>query len=407
VASVSVTRNRSITRGFAGLFAADLISTAGTEMTAVALPWLVLISTGSAARMGLVLAAEFSGISLLGLWGGRAATVLGPRRTMLVSDAARATLIALVPILDLLGALPLVLIVGIAFLVGGFFPAYSSSQRLVLAQLASDDELRLTRAGGLLNSVNETASFVGPALGGVLVVGIGAAGVLLLDAASYLCAFLLVATLVPPSPAPSEPAGGNGVAEGLRYLFGQRSLRRQMAGTALIEVGWTAMTATLRVTALHDGGAAAAGGLLASYGLGSVIGGLASSRARSVGGPTAAWSVAGIAVTMGLLLLPAPLWATMTIVAGNGVCAGLFFPRFFSALTARTPAALRARVMTSVTIGIAAPAPLGFLAAGVLTQSSHSATPGLLLATGAAGIGAVAVILGLTDPRPLTQRYDR
>jgi hypothetical protein len=176
---------------------------------------------------------------------------------MLASDAARAVLIAAVPILGLLGALPLSVVVGIAFLVGGFFPAYSSSQRLVLAQLASDDELRLTRAGGLLNSVNETASFIGPALGGVLVVVIGAGGVLALDAASYACAFLLVAVLVPAAGAPSDPAPtDSGIIEGLRYLFGHRALRRQMIGIALIEVGWTAMTATLRVIALHNGGAA-------------------------------------------------------------------------------------------------------------------------------------------------------
>jgi hypothetical protein len=398
VSSASVTPDGSVTRGLAGLFAADLISTTGTEMTAVALPWLVLVSTGSAARMALVLAAEFVGMSLLGLWGGPAASVLGPRRMMLASDAARAVLIAAVPILGLLGALPLSVIVGIAFLVGGFFPAYSSSQRLVLAQLASDDELRLTRAGGLLNSVNETASLVGPALGGVLVVVIGAGGVLALDAASYACAFLLVAVLVPATEAPADPAPtDSGIVEGLRYLFGHRTLRRQMTGIALIEVGWTAMTGTLRVIALHNGGAAAAGALLASYGAGSVIGGLASSRARTVGSPIASWAVGGIAVTIGLLLLPAPVWVAMTIVAANGVCAGLFFPRFFSALTARTPPALRARVMTSVTIGISAPAPLGFLGAGVLTENASSPTPGLLVATGAAATGAVVVLWGLAD----------
>src|SRR4051794_5621603 len=401
--SASVRRVSPVARGLSGLLAADLISTIGTEMTAVALPWLVLVSTGSAARMGAVLAAEFLGIALLGLWGGRIATVLGARRMMLVSDLARACLVASVPVLALLGALPLAVIVTIAFLVGGFFPAYSSSQRLVLAEIAGDDELSLTRAGGVLNSVNETASFVGPALGGVLVVVIGAGAVLALDAASYLCAFLLVALLVPTSSEASHSADSDsGIVQGLRYLLGQRPLRRQMIGLALIQVGWTAMTATLRVMALYGGGAAAAGGLLASYGAGSVIGGLASARARTVGSAIAGWAVSGIAVTIGLLLVPAPLWVAMTIVAANGVCAGLFFPRFFAGLTARTPPALRSRVMTSVTIGIAAPAPLGFLGAGVLTQNANSAMPGLLLATGAAGAGAIIVLLGLTDPSAAT-----
>src|SRR5581483_5263682 len=116
-----------------------------------------------------------------------------------------------------------------------------------------EDELRLTRVGGLMNSVNETASFVGPALGGALVAVIAATNVLVLDAASYLCAFLLVATLVPRAEKPDGDDDG-GVLEGLRYLFRHPVLRRQVVGIGLIVVGWTAMMATLPVLALHHGG---------------------------------------------------------------------------------------------------------------------------------------------------------
>ncbi len=377
-------------RSLAGLFAADVISTTGSEMTAVALPWFVLVSTHSPARMGAVLAAEFVGMSVLGLWGGRVATVLGPRRMMLGSDLARAVLVGLVPVLYRIGVLNLGLLLALGFLVGAFFPAYSSSQRLVLAGLVGDDELRITRVGGLMGSANETASFVGPALGGVLVALIGPTNVLVLDAASYLCAFLLVATLVPAA-RPAEPAepGGNGVGEGLRYLVRDRRLRYQVVGVGLIEVGWTAMMATLPVLALHGGGPSLAGWLLGAYGAGSVAGGLISSRARRTGGRTAAWALAGIAASGWLLLLPVPAWALTAVVAADGVCSGLFFPRFFSAVTTRTPPALRARVMTSVNIAISAPGPLGFLGAGLLAQRTGSTAPSLLLVAVAASLGAL------------------
>src|SRR6185436_14835205 len=100
------------------------------------------------------------------------------------------------------------------------FPAYSSSQRLVVAGLLGDDEVRLTRFGGLNNAVNETASFLGPALGGVLVAVLGAPNVLLVDAASYLCAFGLVATLVPRA-APHAPSTveDRSIRAGLRYVL--------------------------------------------------------------------------------------------------------------------------------------------------------------------------------------------
>jgi MFS family permease len=391
---------RSASRPLSGLFAAEVISTTGTEMTAIALPWFVLVSTGSPARMGAVLAAEFVGMSVLGLWGGRIATILGPRRMMLASDLCRAALIALLPVMYWVGALSFPVVLAVGFVVGSFFPAYSSSQRLVLAGIVSDDELRLTRTGGLMGSVNETASFVGPALGGMLVASLGAAGVLVVDAASYLCAFLLVATLVPAALIPATTASAKAdeaatsVLEGLRYLGRHRGLRGQVAGIGLIEVGWTAMVATLPVLALHHGGAFVAGWLLASYGGGSVLGGLISSRARTTGGHTAAWAVAGIAASMWLLLLPVPVWALVGAVAANGLCSGLFFPRFFSALTAGTPPALRARVMTTVTIAMSAPAPLGFLGAGLLAQRTGSTTPSLLLVAISATLGAAITVRG-------------
>ena len=115
-------------RPLAGLAAADIISTAGTEMTAVALPWFVLVSTGSPTRMGAVLAAEFVGMSVLGLWGGRVAGALGPRRMMLTSDLIRAGLVMLVPVLYWVGGLTFGLMLAVGFAVGAFFPAYQASQ---------------------------------------------------------------------------------------------------------------------------------------------------------------------------------------------------------------------------------------------------------------------------------------
>jgi MFS family permease len=369
-------------------------------MTAVALPWFVLTTTGSPTRMGAVLAAEFAGMAVLGVWGGRVATVVGPRRMMLGSDLARAVLIALVPVLYWFGALSLPVILAIGLVVGAFFPAYSSSQRLVLAGIVGDDELRLTRLGGLIGSANETASFIGPALGGVLIVLIGPTNVLLLDAGTYLCAFLLVAALVPASPEPPSDEVGTGVLEGLRYLIGNSALRRQVIGIGLVELGWTAMVGTLPLLALHHGGARVAGWLLASSGIGSVCGGLISSRARTTARHVMAWAVAGIAGSTWLLLLPVPVWALTGAVAVNGFCSGLFFPRFFSALTTGTPPRLRARVMTSVTIAISAPGPVGFLGAGSLAQYTGSTVPSLVLVSTAASLGAAVTITGLVSRSP-------
>jgi hypothetical protein len=54
-------------RRLLALLVAETISTTGTQMTWLALPWFVLITTGSAGKMTLVLAAEAVGLVLLAL----------------------------------------------------------------------------------------------------------------------------------------------------------------------------------------------------------------------------------------------------------------------------------------------------------------------------------------------------
>ena len=387
-------------RPVVALLAAEIISTTGGEITAVALPWFVLVTTGSPARMGAVLAAGFLGMAVLGIPSGRAATALGPRRTMLVADAACAPTVALIPALHWAGLLSFPVIVAAAFVVGAFFPAYTSSQSLVLAALVDEDERRLLRTGALLGSVNETASFVGPALGGLLVAFLGAAPVLLIDAASYLAAFALVGSFVPAMagarPEPSERS----VRAGLRYIRGNRRLARTVAGLAVIELAFTALIATLPVLTRrrYHATARVAGLLLASYGAGSVAGGLLTTRARSIDGRIAALALVGLAATTWPLLLTLPSYGVALAIAANGVCSGLYFSRFFTSVTLRTPPALRARVSASVNTLISATGPVGFVAAGLLLQhASLGATYALVAA--AATLGA-AIALAAMRTRP-------
>src|SRR5947199_2038000 len=94
-------RNRSLL----GLVAAELVSLTGSAMTFVALPWFVLATTGSTAKMGWVLAAEMLPIAIVGIPTGSLIARLGAKRTMLVSDAARGPLILVIPILHHTGHL--------------------------------------------------------------------------------------------------------------------------------------------------------------------------------------------------------------------------------------------------------------------------------------------------------------
>jgi MFS family permease len=180
-------------RPFAALLLADLVSTLGSEMAAVALPWFVLATTGSPARTGVVVGAEFAGIAVFGIPSGRLAGRLGPRPALLLTDAVCVPVALTVPVLHWFGGLTYPVFLTVALAIGATFPAHRSAQPLLLSATAGEAEVPLTRTGGVLGAANETASFVGPAVGGALVAVVGAPWVLVADAASFGLSFLLVA----------------------------------------------------------------------------------------------------------------------------------------------------------------------------------------------------------------------
>lgn len=85
-------------------------------MTALALPWFVLQTTGSASRASVVLAAEGLPVLLLGIPGGTVAARLGAKRTLLLTQLLAAPLVALVPLLHYADLLTFPLLLVLVFL---------------------------------------------------------------------------------------------------------------------------------------------------------------------------------------------------------------------------------------------------------------------------------------------------
>ena len=132
------------------LLVAEVVSTTGSQMTWLALPWFVLTTTGSPARMTFVMIAELVGATAAGLPAGVLLQRLGARRTMLGADAVRAPLMLLVPALHWTGHLSFV----------------------ALLALAIPQALR-SRVVGAYRFVNYGTRPVGALLGGILGSAIG------------------------------------------------------------------------------------------------------------------------------------------------------------------------------------------------------------------------------------------
>ena len=227
-------------RGLLGLLARDVVSMTGSQMTWLALPWFVLTSTGSPARMGVVLAVESASLAVFGFLSGNVVARLGPRRTMLIADAVRAPLIALVPLLHAVDALSFPLLLALVAAVTAVAVPSFASKTSILPELVGEDERVLTEANALVQGAMRITLITGPPLGGALIAVIGATNVLFIDAATFVVAFALVALFVPAVARVEQDAESRSLVAGLRFLARDRLLRPWTIAVVIGDVaGWS------------------------------------------------------------------------------------------------------------------------------------------------------------------------
>jgi predicted MFS family arabinose efflux permease len=355
MADEAITARPSVLRSrpLAALLTAEVLSTTGSQMTWLALPWFVLVTTGSAKQMTLVIAAEAGGYALFGIPSGTLLDRLGPQRTMRLCDAVRAPLMLLVPVLHWTGELSLPILLALTFVLGAAGTPYGAAQRVVVAEILDDDEVSVERANALLQGATRITMLCGPALAGILIAAVGAPIVLVVDAASYVVAFGLVTLLVPVAGAVrgEEAEDASGLLAGVRYLLRDPLLRGWTAAIVVGDASFSVLFVAIPVLVVAHYGAdpRLAGAFLASWGVGAVAGNVVAYRSERIGGLHQAAPL--------VLVQAAPIWAVAApvpaaAVAGalglSGIANGLANPTLHAFLTLRPPAALRAKALTAI-----------------------------------------------------------
>jgi MFS family permease len=356
-------------RSILALLAAEVISTTGAQMTWLALPWFVLVTSGSATHTTFVVAAEVIGLALLGLPGGRVLGRLGARRTMMLCDACRAPLMLVIPVLHWTVGVSFALLLAVAFALGAFAAPHFAAEKVIVPELIGEDEQRVGEANALFQGANRATILVGPALAGILIGLIGAAPVLVIDAATYVVALGLVAIFVPSRPPVQQDEEHRSVRAGLRFIKGDRLLRVWWPTFALGDAAWTAFFISVPVLVLDRFGhhASIAGLLIASFGIGALIGNAISFKyltRRFAGLAVIATFAMFQALPLWFLWLPLPVIGLAALILASGIANGLVNPSLHTITTLRVPAPLRPNVLTTAMVGWAVVNPLGLFVTG-------------------------------------------
>jgi MFS family permease len=389
---------------FLRLWSAQTISAFGSQVSALALPFVAIsILDVSAFQVAALTTVELLPFVLFSLPAGVWVDRLARRPILIVSDWGRGVALATIPLAYGLDFLTIWQLYAVGFVVGTltvfFDVAYQSYLPSLVerAQLAEgNSKLEVTRSG---------AQIGGPGLAGVLISALTAPVAVVLDAASFAASALLVARIkrreVVERATTVSRSMKREIGEGLRFVLSHPYMRPSLIYVAISNFFVTGLFAIFLVYAVRDlGMSAAQAGLIFSIGhVGNLVGAFGAPRvAGRLGiGPTLVGAAA--LANWGFLLIPiAPASIPEPFVAAGlfafGVCGVTVNVVGISLSQAVTPDRLLGRMTASRRFVVWGVIPLGSLAAGGLAS-----TLGLHTAIWICAVGAsVAFVPMLLSP---------
>jgi len=404
-------------RNFCLLFSGQGISTLGDGVYTVALPWIVLSSGGNAQELGLILSAYGVPRLLTLLLGGMLSDRFSPRVIMLIADIARTVLLGLLAFIVAGGHLSLPLlfafVIGLGLFTGLFVPATYS----ILPDILPKAELQ---AGNALNSsMLQIATLLGSALAGVVIARLQAGSALALDALTFAVSAVTLAAMrsaqravsAQPS-AESKPADAaqaetaSSAAQTLEPDEKSLTFTRFFRESRLLQITLLIVALTFLVSGGTMGvalpayalgplaaGANGIGLVLAIFGAGELIGGLAAGGLGHL--PHRPMIVLilqlGQAITFVLLPIFANVAWAFTILALAGLLNGLMNVIYFTLIQEMFPNRFMGRIWGIVMFATYGLYPLSVLLGGLITTRFGA---NLVFIAGGC-ILALAAIMGL------------
>jgi len=391
---------------FRAMWVANLASNFGGMIHAVAAAWLMASITQSPTMVALVQASVSLPIMLLSLVSGALADSLDRRIMMLSAQCFMLTVSVALTLCAWTGALTPWLLLTFTFLIGCGTAANTPAWQASVGDLVPRSELSSAVS---LNSMGfNIARSVGPAVGGAIVAGAGAAAAFVLNALSYVGLIGVLARWRPERAEQAMPRETLGVAigAGLRYVAMSPAILAVLLRGGIFGFAASAVTALLPIVTrdILVSGPLSYGFLLGAFGIGAVSGALGGARLRRR--LSAEWIVryaalvwtAGAALAAISPVLPLTMFAMMLA----GLAFLLALSTFNVTVQLSSPRWVVARTLSlyqMVTFGGMA---LGSWIWGELAADVDPRTA--LLA--AAGVQLLTVLVGLRAPMPEAQNLD-
>jgi MFS family permease len=373
------------------LLVANAISGVGNTLTAVAIPWFVLETTGSAARTGLIAFATVVPLILSAFFGASLVDRLGFKRMSVVSDLLSGLTVALVPLLHQTVGLRfwqlLVLVV-----LGAILDAPGATARQSLfPDVAIAAGIRLERANAAASTIWRLSFLLGPPLSGILIGLLGTSNVLWLDAVSFAVSAIMVGFILPAdrrSVGAGSADGGTlaNMVAGLRFIASDRLLRLlAVSSTAGNALGGALHAVILPVFARREyGDATALGLMLGGFGAGALAGALLYGIIWHRYPKRLVFIVSGIVSLIPIWILAASpsLLVVVTAMVIRGLASGPYGPIVTTIYQRRISVEQRARFFGAILAADNAATPLAVLGAGLLLSATTLTTALVVVALG-------------------------
>lgn len=304
----------------------------GNSITAIALPLLVLFTTGSPLGAGAVAIAAAVPSAVAGILMGSLIDRINRRTAAILSDVISAVALLILPIIDLMIGLNLGWFIAVAVLNSfGDVPGITAREAMLpaIAKAAGVDPSRLI---GLRESLAGVSLLVGPAVAGILVASLEPVTVMWITSGMAALAALL--TVVVPSWASarareqedaSEPQPATSAFHGLAIIFRSPLLRGLvLLGLALAVVLAATQGMVIPVHFVFQNEPQFVGFVLSALAAGLLVGG---GLFAGFGGQITrrAWFITGVvvvAVGFSVIGILGPVWSIFTGAAIVGLGGG-------------------------------------------------------------------------------------